>query len=389
MADKRITELAALTAVEVDAADVGVLVDVSDTTMAASGTDKRVTVADLAAAITTVGGLATDAELGAAVAGLGAVYQPLDSDLTAIASLSTTAYGRALLGLANQTALMALVASATDTTQGKVELATTAEATTGADTTRAVTPAGLKASVDAAIAGLIDSAPGALDTLNELAAALGDDPNFAATITTALAGKQPLDADLTAIAALSTTVFGRSLLALADASAGRTALGLGSIATQAASAVAVTGGTIAGIADLAVADGGTGASDASGARTNLGLGTAAVLAAAAVFAQAQPINAQTGTSYTLQVSDAGKLVTLTNGSAVTLTVPSDATAAIPVGSYVELLQGGAGQVTVVAGSGATLRVGGLTAKARGQWSSLGVQKIAADTWRLYGDLAAS
>lgn len=55
--------------------------------------------------------------------------------------------------------------------------------------------------VQAAVAALIASAPGALDTLDELAAALGDDANFAATMTTALAGKQPLDADLSALAA--------------------------------------------------------------------------------------------------------------------------------------------------------------------------------------------
>lgn len=73
--------------------------------------------------------------------------------------------------------------------------------------------------VSSAIATLIDSAPGALDTLNELAAALGDDPNFATTVTNALAGKQPLDSDLTAIAALVTTSYGRALLTLADAAA--------------------------------------------------------------------------------------------------------------------------------------------------------------------------
>ena len=53
----------------------------------------------------------------------------------------------------------------------------------------------LKASiayVDTSVANLIDSAPGALDTLNELAAALGDDANFVGTVTTALAGKQPV-----------------------------------------------------------------------------------------------------------------------------------------------------------------------------------------------------
>jgi hypothetical protein len=58
---------------------------------------------------------------------------------------------------------------------------------------------------------------------------------------------------------------------LTNTSTARTNLGLGSIATQAASSVSITGGSITGITDLAVADGGTGASDASGARTNLGL----------------------------------------------------------------------------------------------------------------------
>jgi hypothetical protein len=87
---------------------------------------------------------------------------------------------------------------------------------------------------------IVDAAPGTMDTLNEIAAALGDDPNFAATMTTALAGKQPLDADLTAIAAVTSaadkvlyatgagtwnladfTSFGRTLVANANASDAR------------------------------------------------------------------------------------------------------------------------------------------------------------------------
>ncbi|HDS6900694.1 TPA: phage tail protein [Enterobacter kobei] len=53
--------------------------------------------------------------------------------------------------------------------------------------------------VKAALAGLVGSSPAALDTLNELAAALGNDPNFATTMTNALAGKQPLDSTLTTL----------------------------------------------------------------------------------------------------------------------------------------------------------------------------------------------
>ena len=97
----------------------------------------------------------------------------------------------------------------------------------------------------AAVAELIGGAPSALDTLNELAAALGDDANYAATITAALAGKQPLGNKLTAIQALTLaadkllyatgassfgvtdlTSFARTLLAVADASAARAALGV-------------------------------------------------------------------------------------------------------------------------------------------------------------------
>jgi len=99
--------------------------------------------------------------------------------------------------------------------------------------------------VQAAVTALINAAPGALDTLDELAAAIGDDANFAATVTTALAGKQPIDATLTAFGGLTIstgklpygngsdtftttdlTTAGRALLDDADASAQLTTLGV-------------------------------------------------------------------------------------------------------------------------------------------------------------------
>lgn len=105
---------------------------------------------------------------------------------------------------------------------------------------------------------------------------------------------------------------------------------------------------------------------------------------------AKSINAQTGTAYTITADDVGNIVTLSNGSAITLTLPQDSAATIAVGGpRIMVVQLGAGQVTVAAGSGATLRNGLLTAKFRAQYSVMWVSKIAANTWVLEGDAAAS
>lgn len=108
------------------------------------------------------------------------------------------------------------------------------------------------------------------------------------SLSAADVGAQPLDSDLTAIAALATTAYGRALLALADAAAGRTALGLGTAAVAATgdfqpvdsdlTAIAALATTSYGRAFLALAD-------AAAGRTALGLGTAAT-AASSDFAAA-------------------------------------------------------------------------------------------------------
>ena len=169
-----------------------------------------------------------------------------------------------------------------------------------ADQTTNTTQIATTAYVRTAVSNLVDGAPELLDTLNELAAAIGDDQNFASTISTSLGEKlvkasnlsdltdasaartnlglaigtnvQAYDAELAALAGLTSasdkvpyftgsgtaavadfTTFGRSLVDDADAAAGRSTLELGSMATQASSNVSITGGTISGV----TIDGGT------------------------------------------------------------------------------------------------------------------------------------
>ena len=98
-------------------------------------------------------------------------------------------------------------------------------------------------------------------------------------------------------------------------------------------------------------------------------------------------NAQTGTTYTLVLTDAGKMVTLTNASAITLTIPTNASVAFPVNTRIDLLQYGAGQVTV-GGAGVTIYSSGSKLKLTGQYSGASLWKKATDTWVLIGDIAA-
>jgi len=100
------------------------------------------------------------------------------------------------------------------------------------------------------------------------------------------------------------------------------------------------------------------------------------------------LNAQTGTTYTAALSDDGKLITLDNGSAITFTVPPNGTVAFGIGTQLNIMQLGAGQVTITAGAGVTLRSAGTKVKTNGQYSVATCVKIASDTWVLVGNLAA-
>lgn len=104
--------------------------------------------------------------------------------------------------------------------------------------------------------------------------------------------------------------------------------------------------------------------------------------------QTLPFNAQSGTTYTLALTDAGDVVTLTNGSAITVTVPLNSSVAFPIGTQVTLAQMGAGQVTVAGAVGVTVYAADSFLKLRTQYSSGTLIKTATNTWLLIGDLAA-
>jgi hypothetical protein len=151
-----------------------------------------------------------------------------------------------------------------------------------------------KSEAIAEVTAVIDGAPNALNTLNELAAALGDDANFASTVTTSLAAKVD---------------------------------------------------------------------------------------------SYTPITQKTA-SYTLSTLDhRDDLIEMNSASALTLTIPLNSSIAYPVGTSLDILQTGAGQVTIAGAAGVTVNATpGL--KLRTQWSSATLFKRAENTWVVYGDLTA-
>lgn len=93
------------------------------------------------------------------------------------------------------------------------------------------------------------------------------------------------------------------------------------------------------------------------------------------------------------LSDSGKIVELSKGSAVSVTVPPNASVAFPVGTRVDIVQVGAGQVTVAAGAGVTVRTSTVrtstTLLLTAQWAVASLYKRASNEWVLAGDLEAA
>jgi hypothetical protein len=100
-------------------------------------------------------------------------------------------------------------------------------------------------------------------------------------------------------------------------------------------------------------------------------------------------NAQTGTSYTLVLGDAGLQVSMNNASANTVTVPPNSSVAFPVNTVVQVYQYGAGLTTIVAGAGVTIRAFGGFLASGGRYAVLSLRKRATDEWELSGLTASA
>jgi hypothetical protein len=113
-----------------------------------------------------------------------------------------------------------------------------------------------------------------------------------------------------------------------------------------------------------------GGADAAGVRATIG-----------AAALTPTVNAQTGTTYTLAAADAGVIVTMTNGSANLLTIPTNAAVPLPVGTIANVLQGGAGITSIEGDTGVTFNgVSGGTGAITARWQGVALLKVATDTW---------
>jgi len=258
--------------------------------------------------------------------GLGSVDNTADADKP-VSSAATTALAlKAPLASPTFTGTVTIPAGAS--ISGFAPLASPAltgtptapTAAAGTSTTQVATTA----FVGTAVSNLVAAAPAALDTLNELATALGNDASFSTTITNSIALKAPL---------ASPTFTGT--------------------VTVSASGIAFSDGT----------------------QTKEGV------------VSRTPIIQKTA-AYTLSaLTERDSLIEVSSASAVTLTIPTNATLALPVGTSIDILQTGAGQVTIAGASGVTVNATpGL--KLRTQWSGATLFKRATDSWVVYGDLSA-
>jgi len=242
-------------------------------------------------------------------------------------------------------------------------------AATSTNTTQVATTAFVRAEV----AALVGTAGATLDTLGEIATALGNDANLSTTLTTSIGLKAPLASPTFTGTPLSTTAAVDTNTTQIATTAYVVGQGYAKLASPTfTGTVTLPSGTVT---STMILDGTIANADIS-TTAAIDLGKLADVSTSAQTA-----------SYTLVLADKNKIVEMGVATANTLTVPPNASVAYAIGSQINILQTGAGQTTVTAGAGVTINAApGL--KMRTQWSYATLVKRATDTWVLVGDISA-
>jgi hypothetical protein len=247
---------------------------------------------------------------------------------------------------AADTKVLNAVTALTKSSVGLANVDNTSDANKPVSTYQATAIANAKAEAIAdatsQVNAVIASAPAALNTLDELAAALGDDASFAATITSSLTAKAPIDSPT-----FTGTVSGIT----------KNMVGLGNVDNT---------------------------SDA-----NKPISSLTQTALNAKSDNLISTDLTTSTSYSISSSDLYKRIEFNSTSPITVTIPADITLNLPIGSSIELLQANTGKITVQGESVSVLIYGPDNQfKSRVQWSSIFIEKRAANSWLVTGDTEA-
>lgn len=201
-----------------------------------------------------------------------------------------------------------------------------------------------------AVNSLIDTAPANLDTLNELAAALNDDANFASTVTTSLSNKQDK------VTGVSDTEIGY----LDGVTSG--------IQSQ-----------INAKLDAIIASN-TYLTQSSASSTYL----TQINASSTYALKTLPVVEKTS-STTLSISDANSIISANSSSNITVTIPPNSSVPFPIGTQIIIVQTGTGSVTLLNGSGVSSNKGGASLSTR--YSSFLLIKVGINSWSANGDIS--
>ena len=300
----------------------------------------------------------------------------ITKSMVGLGSVDNTADTAKPISTATQTALDLKAPLASPALTGTPTAPTAAAAD---NSTKVATTAYADRAASNAAAALVASAPAALDTLNELATALGNDASFSTTMTNALAAKAPLASPtFTGTVTLpSGTVTSGMILdgtivdADINASAAIAQSKISGLTSDLAAKAPLASPTFTGTVTVAA----SGVAFTDGTQTKEGVPSRTTIS-------------QKTANYTLAaLTERDSMIEMNSASATTLTVPTNATLAYPVGTTIDILRVGAGAVDVAAAAGVTINATpGL--KLRAQWSSATLMKRATDTWVLLGDLMA-